>query len=114
MKYFNSLIITFLCLQLAAVDLPLKEFKKDINKTFQFDSNDPIISLDNMYGNITITSHSQSKASVSVEIIVEASKESRAQEIFDKIDIDMEHSSNELSVSTEINSSKGNRFIKFN
>ncbi|MFT6808410.1 MAG: hypothetical protein ACJA01_001634 [Saprospiraceae bacterium] len=116
MKYFNPLLITFLCgcIQLSAIDIPLKEFKKDINKTFQFDSNDPNISLDNMYGNLTITSHSQKSATVSVEIIVEASKESRAQEIFDKIDIQMEHGGNKLSVITEINSSKGWNWTKKN
>ncbi len=116
MKYFNPILIAFLCgcIQLTATDLPLKEFKKDINKTFQFDSNDPNISLDNMYGDVTITSHNQTKATVSVQIIVEASKESRAQEIFDKIDINMDQSGNELSVATEINSSKGWNWTKKN
>ena len=116
MKYFNPLFIAFLCgcIQLSAADFPLKEFKKDINKTFQFDSDDPNISLANQYGNVTITSHNQKNATVSVEIIVEASKESRAQAIFDKIDINMNHSGNELSVTTEINSSKGWNWTKKN
>jgi len=114
MKYFNLFFITFLCgaIQLSATTAPLKEFKKEINKTFQFDIDDPNITLENQYGNITITSHNQASATVNVVIKVEASKESRAQEIFDKVEIDMDHSSSALSVITEINSSKGWNWTK--
>ena len=116
MRLFNTLFIILILgsIAQASSEATLKEFKKTIDETFQFDSDDPNISLANQYGNVTITSHSEASATVKVEIIVEASKESRAQEIFDKIKINMDHSGGDLSVVTEINSSKGWNWTKKN
>lgn len=116
MKYYNILPIAFAFIIGSAFfnDIPLKEYEKVITESYDFDIDDPKISLDNRYGDVEITSHNQQTASVRVEIIVEASKESRAQEIFDRIDIDMSHSSNRLSVKTDIGNSGNWNWTKQN
>lgn len=109
MRSFNFLLFLTFCshICLADTDHLLKDFNKIITESYNFTSGEPTISVNNKYGNIIITSHDQNHADVRVEIVVEASSQSRAEQIFDKIEIHMKHTNDKLSLETEIKPSSG-------
>ena len=105
-KYrINSILLSLLAILICSSDLvgnSWAEYVKTINEQFAFTSSNPEIEVTNKYGDVDIVSSERSDAVIEVTITVESRKESRANEMFEKIDIDFDHSGNNLSIKTEI------------
>lgn len=82
--------------------ISLAEYTKEINEEFNI-SRDGDVKITNKYGNIEINSWSQAKVKIDVTIKVDASSESKANDIFDKINIKFDNGSSYVSAETEFN-----------
>ena len=106
--FFKIVILSALCVSIALSDafahnlVAKAEFEKTIDEKFTFSTSSPDISINNKYGEINLISSDRSDALVEVTISVETKNESRANDIFDKIDIEFENSSNSMEAKTEI------------
>ncbi len=111
--FFNSIIYILVYSSFFfAQPADSKNYEEIINESYTFDITDPTIRIDNRYGDIEISSHNQSTASLKVVITVEASSAQRADQIFDWIHIDRSHDKDYLSVTTEFK--KGRKITKKN
>jgi len=98
-----------------------KDYKKEIHKEYSIDS-DGTVKLNNRYGDINIRTHNKNQVIIDVTISTDAPNESRAEELFDRINIDFSNSSDYVSAKTEIGDHgsrwwksmwKGNNNIEF-
>lgn len=98
-----------------------KDYKKEINKEYSIDA-DGTVKLNNRYGDINIRTHSKNQVIINVTITTDAPNESRAEEVFDRINVDFSNSSDYVSAKTEIGDHgsswwksmwKGNNNIEF-
>ena len=97
-----ALLCSFLVLDVQAKDK--KDFVKVINETFEI-SSDGKVDLNNRYGKVNVKTWDKNQVEIDVTITVDAKNEETAQEVFDRIKIDIQNSSNSVSVLTEIESS---------
>jgi len=81
-----------------------KDFVKVINETFDI-SSDGKVNLNNRYGKVNVKTWDKNQVEIDVTITVDAKNEEVAQEVFDRIKIDIQNSSSSVSVLTEIESS---------
>ena len=84
-----------------------REFTKTINKQYNI-SPEGLVDLSNKYGKIDIKTWDQSQVRISVKIVVDASNEERAQEVFDRISIDFYNNASAVGATTEIATRKSN------
>ncbi len=84
-----------------------REFTKVIKKEFDITKNGTT-ALYNKYGKIDVKTWDKNRVKVDVTIIVNASSESTAQKVFDRIDIKFVNSEGYVKAETLIETSKGN------
>lgn len=82
-----------------------KDHKKTISESFDI-SNGANVELINKYGNMDIRTIDSDKVNITVEILVDARNEDKAQEVFDRIDIDFYGTSSSVKAETKIDSDK--------
>lgn len=80
-----------------------EEFTKTIKKEFDINKNGEI-DISNQFGKIEINTWDKDKAKFSIVIAVRTNSESRAQEIFDRINIDFSNGNDYVKAVTEIKS----------
>ncbi|MGV3539418.1 MAG: hypothetical protein ACO1OQ_06375 [Rufibacter sp.] len=76
------------------------EKSKNVSKTFKVTSADKL-SIENQYGRVDVQTWNRNEIAVEVKIISRAQTESKAQEILDKISVDVDESGNLISFVTE-------------
>lgn len=82
-----------------------EEFTKTIKKDFAISKNGEL-GISNQFGKIEINTWDKNRAKIGVTIVVRADSESRAQDIFDRIDIDFANGTDYVKAVTEIESNK--------
>lgn len=82
-----------------------EEFTKTIKKEFEINKNGEV-GISNQFGKIEINTWDKDRVKFSIVISVRTSTESRAQEIFDRIDVDFANGSDYVKAVTEIESQK--------
>lgn len=83
-----------------------RDFTKTIHKSFSIEAAGKV-ELSNRYGNVTIKNWDKPEVDIKVTIIVDSRNEGRAQEVFDRIDIDFDAGGNYVSAKTNIESKSG-------
>jgi hypothetical protein len=102
MKFKLTLFIAMsISIMAQATSIGKQDFSKDIHKEFSVDS-DATIDLMNKYGNVNIETTSGSQVVIDVRILVEASNQDKANDIFDRINIDFSNSSQYVKAETNI------------
>ena len=97
---------------------PAKEFEKTINKEFDISASG-IVDITNRYGHVDIQTWSGNKVKFEVTILIDARSQEKADETFDRIDIDFNNSSARVTAVTNISTVKswrrwfGNNTDKF-
>lgn len=84
---------------------------RTVNEVYQVNS-EQLISLDNRFGELKVTSWDKPEVSVNITITVKNNSEKRAQQLFDKIKIDIVENDKTLDIETLIG--KDNKNIKIN
>jgi hypothetical protein len=111
-KPFKSLVLLALVLGPAltrAGDGDNIEKKRTLSKTYTVGAEDRL-SVDNSFGNITISTWDKSEIQVDVEIGVRASSDEKAQQMLDQISVADNQGGKDISFKTEIgNMGKGNK-----
>ena len=105
MKYAFSTLFTICLLLCNTQPTQAGIFRKDYSKTIkkQFNINpNGTARFSNQMGNMEVRTWNQNAVRVEVTIVVSAKNEDRAQDIFNRIDLDFSNSSNSVSVETEI------------
>lgn len=93
-----------LCLSLLSTALPAKdrqEFTKAIKREFDISATGTT-SISNKYGKVEVKTWDRNRVKIDVTIVVEASSESNAQEVFDRIDIAFSNSATQVRAVTTI------------
>jgi hypothetical protein len=90
------------------------EKRRSINKTYKV-SGSTMIKLSNSFGKMHVETWDKNEVKVDIEIIVRASNDDRAQNLLDKIDINIEdgNTSSSLSFVTSIGNNKSGRSTSF-
>ncbi len=110
MKCNTLTILVFLLAGTMLIAAPTKsEFERTIQKDFQIDS-DGLVDLSNKYGKVTIETVSGNTVNIEVVIKVDANSQSKADEIFDRIDIDFTNNGSLVKAETTIASQKSKWF----
>lgn len=103
--------LTVLLLTLTLVDCSAepnfgrKEYTKTIKKEFDIASNGTTY-LSNKYGRVDVKTWDKNRVKVSVNIVVNANSETKADEVFDRIDINFSNANDYVKVKTEIESKR--------
>lgn len=106
MKYSALLIALFICTLTAHAEINAKrEFTKEFHKEFAVDR-DATIDLTNKYGKVNIQTTSGAQVVIDVQIIVDASSQSEADDLFERIEVDFSNSSHYVKAETLISSRK--------
>ncbi|MEL6124311.1 MAG: hypothetical protein AAFR14_11390 [Bacteroidota bacterium] len=79
-----------------------------ITESYDFTTDEPVITLTNRYGNIELTTSETSTAKVEITIKVEAKSKNRADQIFNRIDIDLSGGGSRLTAETSIQNQNNN------
>ena len=107
-KHLLFLVLVGLVSTTAYADDGREEFTKAIKKEFEI-SKDGEVGISNQFGKIEINTWDKDRVKFSIVIAVRTSSESKAQEIFDRIDIDFSNGSDYVKAVTEIES-KSNKW----
>lgn len=83
----------------------LREYTKTIKKEFDIASNGTTY-LNNKYGRVDVKTWDKDRVKVSVNIVVNASSESRADEVFNRIAINFANANDYVKVKTDIESKR--------
>lgn len=86
-----------------------QEFTKTIKKEFPI-SPDGTTSLTNKYGKIDVKTWQKNRVKIEVTILVKTASESKAQEVFDRINIDFSNSDDYVKAETSISSKRNSWF----
>ena len=108
MKYkvlFLLMITT--CISIASPVDFAQEFTKTIERDFNITSNG-IVDISNKYGKVDIHTGNVSKVEIQITITVEASSESKADEVFERIRVNFSNSADFVGAETEIRSKSNN------
>jgi hypothetical protein len=109
---FKSLVLFALALAplySSAKDGDNVEKKRTISKNYTVGADDRL-SIDNTFGNVTITTWDKNEIQVDIEIGVRASSDEKAQRMLDEIKVSDRKGGNEINFTTEIgNMGKGNK-----
>lgn len=88
-----------------ATDLWKKEYVKTIKKEYGVGA-EGAVHLTNKYGRVDVKTWSGNKVSIEVNIVVNASTESKANDFFERVSIQFSHASGVVSATTEIDSER--------
>ncbi|PPK85106.1 putative adhesin [Neolewinella xylanilytica] len=100
-----TLLLLATVLGLRATDRPPADFEKKITETFAI-GNDGRVRLDNRYGEIRVTTWSQSKVKIDVLIQVDARDQDEFEDVLDRIDVALSGGGNSVSAVTSISSNR--------
>lgn len=89
-----------------------KEFTKKIERIYDIAA-DGNVDLNNRYGQVTVKTWDKNKVEVEVVIKVNSRSEESAEETFDRINIEMSNSANNVSVATNIESNSNNSWTSW-
>ncbi len=106
------LLVSFLFTTVEANDKPFsykQEFTKTIKKEFPIHA-DGTVSLSNKYGKIDVRTWQKNRVKIEVTILVKTTSESKAQEVFDRINIDFSNSDDFVKAETSISSKRSSWF----
>ena len=78
-----------------------KDFTKNIKRQFDITA-DGTTALANKYGKVEVKTWDQNQVKIDVSIIVRASSESKAQEVFDRIEVNFSNGADYVSAETQI------------
>lgn len=105
--HINLLILLFLPLGLFAIDdKGRKEYVKEINKNFDMQRKGEL-SIVNKHGKVDIKTWDKPEVKIEVKIIVQAKDDDRADDIFNRINVEFENGSDFVKAMTDIKSKKG-------
>ena len=108
---FSLLIMSGLILQSmtsAEMDMVIitkKQFTKTIEESFPI-SKDGVVAIANKYGNIDMHTWDKNEVKFKVNIIVNATSESVAKDVFERIEVSFNNSNSRVEAVTEIESKK--------
>ncbi len=106
MKYSALILALFIFTLTANAESYVKrEYTKEIHKEYAVDR-DATIDLTNKYGKVNIQTTTGAGVVIDVQIIVNASSQSDADEMFDRIQVDFSNSSHYVKAETSISSQK--------
>ena len=108
MKTLSCSIALIIAVALASPALAsnTKEYQKEIHKEFSI-SSDGEVEINNKYGHIDVVPGSGSSVIIDVIITVDAKSEDKANEVFERVDINFSNTSSYVKAETEINTAKG-------
>ena len=106
---FNYLIILGMLCSVSLFARSEKEFIRSIEKEFDLLS-DGSVEISNRYGNVDIETWTENKVKIVVTIKVDTKNEDRAEDLFDKIDINFSNTSASVKAVTEIETIKSKWF----
>lgn len=89
-----------------------KDYEKVIKEEFTI-SESGKVSIENSFGNVNINTTGGDKVVIEVTIVVDAKNEDKAEEFFDKINIDFNNSRSAVSAFTEIGKRNGSSWTKW-
>lgn len=89
-----------------------QEFKKEINKEFTI-SSDGEVTIDNQFGMVNVTATDGDQVEIDVTIVVDTKNEEKAEDLFERIDIDFHNTSREVTATTDISSEKSSGFWRW-
>ena len=103
MKY----LMLALCLMLVNTVLQgaKSEYTKTYTKTYSLDSGGKV-NIENIHGHVNINTWNKSEVYIKVTITVDASSERKAEEDFERIEIDFSNDSRNVSAKTTIDNKK--------
>lgn len=104
--------LTIISLRLLGNDSFRKEYTKEISKEFSTDPSGEV-NIFNKYGTVDIKSWNENRVKIEVKIIVNASKQSEADDVFERIDINFNSRDDYVSAETVIASPKTSVFSWF-
>ena len=116
-QFFNSLLIISVFTGNIFADTEISswnEYTQKIEETFSFSTDSPDILISNKYGEVNIVSSDRKDAHFEVVITVEAKSRDRADQIFDKININLDGGNTRAQGITEFKSKKGWGWTKKN
>lgn len=102
--------ITLLCCLTSSILFAGKqeEMKRTINKTYPVQSK-TMLEVSNQFGEIEITTWDKKELKVDIEIIVMGRNDRRAQELLDKIEVDIEESGSAIAFQTDFGNNMNTR-----
>ncbi len=98
-------ILLALCMATAVTSFAAKDHKKTLTESYDI-SNGATVELINKYGNIDVRTVAGDQVNIKVEILVDAPSESKAEEIFERIDVSIYGSANSVKAETKIDAQK--------
>ena len=98
-------ILLALCMATAVTSFAAKHHKKTLAESYDI-SNGATVELINKYGNIDVRTVAGDQVNIKVEILVDAPSESKAEEIFERIDVSIYGSANSVKAETKIDAQK--------
>ncbi len=99
----SSLLLSLLLIIAVSFSLSAQEARKDYTETYNV-SKGVTLSTDTRYSDIEILTWDKSEVDILVEVKVEASSKSKADEALKKIDVSIQKSGNTISLETEMES----------
>lgn len=108
LKRYAVLLFSIIFLHISAIAGKASERRRSIDKSYQVSGNTEL-SIKNRFGKVHVNTWDKNQVDVHIEIVVRSDKDSRLQELLDAIEINIEDSSpeNSLSFRTSVN---GNNF----
>ena len=107
MKKEALLLLTGILLMIIPLTYGQDSFTKDYEKSFKVNSSS-LVQLSNKYGNMHIENWAENTVEVKVTITVRTTSKSKAENTFDKINIDFNEDGSMVSATTEIRESINN------
>jgi hypothetical protein len=113
MKFKFTILLSFLWFAVVAnPTVPTGEFTKSIQKEFDISANG-MVHLTNKYGKVEVHSWNQNLVQINITITVDAGSENKANDVFEKINIEFEDSEDQVKVWTNIESTSGSKWSWF-
>ncbi len=116
---FNIALLLLACsLSVAAIAGPSRDFEKKIEQEYPITA-DGLVEILSKYGNVDVETWSELKVKIVVTIKVDAKNQEKADEVFDRVNINFSNTASLVRASTEISTTKnwgrwfGNNSDKF-
>ncbi|MFC2107600.1 hypothetical protein ACFLRY_04635 [Bacteroidota bacterium] len=107
MKKLLTFSLALMLSTLFATNIYADEFKKNYQEKYDINP-DALLKTDTRYGDVVIKNWSENAISIKVTITVNKSSQSKADDFFEKVDINLKGNSTLVSAVTEISNLKGN------
>lgn len=106
LQRFNiAILLLACCVSIASAASPAKDYEKKIEQTYPITESGQVEIL-SRYGNVDVETWSEQKVKIEVTIKVDARNQEKADEVFDRININFSNTASLVRASTEINTSK--------